>query len=126
MNMRGTDARHNVRSNSPVSQRIAIVGVLPLILLLVSIASAQTFDGTSLGTVTDPNGAVIPGAQITIKSTSTGLERSTTTDENGNYTVPELPIGPYQVRVEHAGFVPSRVENVSVEVASERRIDVKM
>ena len=124
--MHGTDARHTVHSNAPVSHKIAIVRVLPLILLLASIGSAQTFRGTILGTVTDPNGAVIPGAKITVRNTSTGLERSTSTDENGNYSVPELPIGPYEVRVEHTGFVPSRVENVSVEVASERRIDVKL
>jgi hypothetical protein len=39
-----------------------------------SVASAQTFRGTILGTVTDPNGAVVPAATITVKNTSTGLE----------------------------------------------------
>ena len=97
-----------------------------LILLISAIASAQTFRGTILGTVTDPNGAVVAGAKVTVKNTSTGLERSTTTDEAGNYTVPELPIGPYEVRVEQTGFVTSVVSNVTAEVASERRVDVKL
>src|SRR4029079_8892005 len=107
-----------------MSLKSSIPRALPLILLLASVVSAQTFRGTILGTVTDPNGAVVPGAKVTVKNTSTGLERSTTTDESGNYSVPELPIGPYEVRVEQSGFVASRVENVSVEVASERRVDV--
>src|SRR5262249_34202868 len=85
-----------------------------------------TFRGKILGTVTDPNGAVVSGANVTVKHTSTGLERATTTDDAGNYTVAELPIGPYEVRVEHTGFVRSVVSNVAVEVASERRVEVKL
>ncbi len=53
---------------------------LLLILLLAAVASAQTFRGTILGTITDPNGAVVAGAKIRVKNTSTGLERTTTTD----------------------------------------------
>ncbi len=97
-----------------------------LISFLTAGVSAQTFRGTILGTVTDPNGAVVSGAKVTVKNTSTALERSTTSDDAGNYTVAELPIGPYEVRVEQSGFVPSLVSNVTVEVASERRVDVKL
>ncbi|HYK22836.1 MAG TPA: carboxypeptidase regulatory-like domain-containing protein [Pyrinomonadaceae bacterium] len=97
-----------------------------LILFASTLAAAQTFRGTILGTVTDPNGAVVPGAKVTAKNTSTGLERSTTTDEAGNYTLPELPIGPYEVRVEQTGFATAIVSNVTVAVASERRIDVNL
>ena len=108
-------------------QRTAIAAnVLALILFLAAVVPAQTFRGTILGTVTDPNGALVAGAKVTAKNTSTGLERSTTTDEAGNYTVAELPIGPYEVRVEQQGFVPSVVSNVTVEVALERRVDVKL
>ena len=102
------------------------VRVLLLIPLLTTVVSAQTFRGTILGTITDPNDAVVAGATITVKNTSTGLERSTGTDSTGNYTVPELPIGPYEVRVEQPGFVTAVVSNVMVEVASERRVDVKL
>src|SRR5262245_48643828 len=80
---------------------------LLLMSLLAAVASAQTFRGTILGTVTDPNGALVTGAKVTVKNTSTGLERSTTTDDAGNYTVAELPIGSYEVRVEQTGFQPS-------------------
>src|ERR1043165_6073769 len=110
-----------------MSHRISQVArVLPLILILTAFASAQTFRGTILGTVTDPSGALVTGARVTVKNTNTGLERSTTTDDAGNYTVAELPIGPYELRVEQTGFVASVVSNVMVEVASDRRVDVKL
>jgi Carboxypeptidase regulatory-like domain/TonB dependent receptor len=97
-----------------------------LIIFATTIASAQTFRGTILGTVSDPNGAVVAGAKVTAKNTSTGLERSTTTDEAGNYTIAELPIGVYEVRVEQTGFTTAVVSSIAVAVASERRIDVNL
>ena len=105
-------------------QRLSYAPVF--ILVLAAVASAQTFRGTILGTVTDPNGAVVAGATITVKNTSTGLERTTSTDSEGNYSVAELPVGPYEVRVEQQGFTTSVVSNVLVEVASERRVDVAL
>jgi hypothetical protein len=97
-----------------------------LIFLLAIVAAAQTFRGTILGTVFDPNGALVAGAKITVKNTNTGLERTATTDEAGNYTVAELPIGPYEVRVEQSGFNTHTVSNITVEVASERRVDITL
>src|SRR5690242_21133323 len=94
-----------------------------LILFVATVTAAQTFRGTILGTVSDPNGAVVGGAKVIAKNTSTGLERSTTTDEAGNYTIPELPVGTYEVRVEQTGFTTGVVSGVAVAVASERRID---
>src|SRR6185436_5480489 len=99
---------------------------LVLTMLLAIVASAQTFRGTILGTVFDQNGALVAGAKITVKNTNTGLERTTTTDDSGNYSVPELPVGPYEVRVEQSGFNTNTVSNVTVEVASERRVDVTL
>src|SRR5262249_14285050 len=103
-----------------------IAHVLLFISLLSLTVSAQTFRGTILGTIVDPQGALVPGAKITVRNTSTGLERSTTSDEAGNYTVPELPVGPYEVGVEMTGFAKATVTNVRVEVAGERRVDVML
>src|SRR5690349_4309147 len=103
-----------------------MVHALVLITLLAVVASAQTFRGTILGTISDPNGAVVAGATIRVKNTSTGLERTATTDSEGNYSVAELPIGPYEVRVEQPGFTTLLVSNVTVEVASERRVDATL
>ena len=88
--------------------------------------SAQTFRGTILGTVTDPNGAVVPAATVTAKNLATGIERSTVTDEFGNYSLPELQTGTYEVTVEKSGFQIYKVTSVVVEVSAERRVDIAM
>ena len=64
---------------------LALLLLFPLTLTI----PAQTFRGTILGTVTDPNGAFVAGAKVTVRNVNTGLERSTTTDDAGNYTVAE-------------------------------------
>ncbi|HXR99720.1 MAG TPA: carboxypeptidase regulatory-like domain-containing protein, partial [Pyrinomonadaceae bacterium] len=104
--------------------RIALT--LLFIALLSLTISAQTFRGTILGTVTDPAGALMPGAKVTVKNLNTGLERSTVTDDAGNYTVAELPIGLYEVRVEVSGFNPRVITNINVGVASELRVDANL
>ncbi len=95
-------------------------------LLAAAPLSAQTFRGTILGTVTDPSGAVLPGAKVTVKNTGTGLERTTETSADGSYSVPELPIGTYTVTVTQAGFQTFLATGVTVDVASERRVDAGM
>ena len=87
-------------------------------------AAAQTFRGTILGTVVDQQGGAVAEAKVTAKNTGTGLERSTVTDAAGNFSIPELPIGTYDVTVQKSGFKPTRFTGVIVEVASERRLDV--
>ena len=90
------------------------------------LALAQTFRGSILGTVTDPQGAVVTGANVKAKNVNTGIERTTVTDDAGNYSIPELPIGRYEVAVESRGFQPAVVTGIKVEVASERRVDVEL
>ncbi len=99
---------------------------LAIIFFAAATLSAQTFRGTILGTVTDPSGAVITGAKVTAKNTGTGLERSTDTSADGSYSLPELPIGTYDVTVTQSGFQTFIAKGVTVDVASERRIDAAM
>jgi hypothetical protein len=94
--------------------------------LFAASVSAQTFRGSILGTVTDPNGAVVPNVTVTAKNTGTGLERTATTDGEGNYTITELPIGTYNVVVSAKGFASFTVANVAVEIAGEKRADVNL
>src|SRR5437588_5593331 len=77
---------------------------LTLMLLLVTLASGQTFRGTVLGTVTDASGATVAGAAVTVRNTDTGLVRRTETQTDGSYRIPELPIGTYDVTIEKSGF----------------------
>src|SRR5579864_8933123 len=67
--------------------------ILAWVVLVSATLVAQTFRGTILGTVTDPSGAVVSGAQVEVKNTGTGQVRSTTTSGDGSYSVAELPIG---------------------------------
>jgi hypothetical protein len=86
--------------------------------------NAQTFRGTILGTVTDTSGLAISGATVTVRNTDTGLIRTVTSSDGGEYSAPELPIGTYSVSVEKSGFKIGVVNGISVEVSSERRADV--
>jgi hypothetical protein len=103
--------------------------VLTSIFFLSALAingNAQTFRGTILGTVTDSSGAAVSGATVSVKNTGTGLLRTVTTDDDGNYSAPELPIGTYSVTVEKSGFKAGLVSGISVEVSTERRADVAL
>jgi len=100
--------------------------ILAFVLLATVSLMAQTFRGTILGTVTDPTGAVVAGAKVTVKNTGTGLERSTETSADGSYSLPELPIGTYTITVTQTGFQTFVATGVAVDVAAERRVDASM
>jgi len=100
--------------------------LLTLILFSGIVCFGQTFRGAIQGTVTDPNGAVVPGAEVTITSPETGLTRTAQTDTEGMFIVSELPIGTYQVTVKKAGFHDVTVKNVKVEVSTTTRADVPL
>lgn len=105
---------------------LVVAFLLISICLISTSASAQTFRGTILGTVSDPQGAVVSAAKVTVHNVNTGLERSTQTSADGSYSVPELPTGTYTVTVSQSGFQTSVTSNVPIDVAAERRVDVTM
>jgi len=100
------------------------LSVLLWLLLVSSSLLAQTFRGTILGSVTDPQGAVVAGAKVTAHNIDTGLERTTQTSADGSYSLPELPIGTYTVTVTQSGFQTAVTSKVAVNVAAEKRVDV--
>ena len=85
-----------------------------------SIAVAQTVTGTLQGTVTDPNGAVVAGAQIVIRNVETGQERTVTANSNGFYVAPFLPLGRYHVTAELKGFTRALTENIEINLNQTR------
>ena len=89
-------------------------------------APVQTFRGAILGTVVDPQGAVVGGAAVTARNQGTGVERTAVTDDLGAFSIPELPIGRYEVTVQAKGFQTARVTDIQVAVAGERRVDVQL
>src|ERR1039457_3976982 len=85
--------------------------------LMVSSAFAQSETGTITGTVTDPTGAVVPNAKITVKGTTTGSVRTITTNSSGSYTVTNLQPAEYTVTAEVSGFATLQ-QQVTVSVGS--------
>ena len=81
-------------------------------------------NGRILGTVTDPSGAVIASAKVTIVDTQRGSARVLMTDQAGEYNAPTLIPGNYTVRVEVQGFKTLDRPNVVVEVGKEIRVDL--
>lgn len=86
---------------------------------------SQTETGTIFGTVTDPTGALVKGAAITVTNTATGAKRTATTGADGTYTISSLPPGPYQVTISTAGFAEQK-ESVTVTVGSQTSISSRL
>jgi len=111
-------------SGKASATRTVVLLFLFLSLGTPAVLRAQTFRGTILGTVTDNTKAIVPGVDVSVKNTQTGIERATITDGAGNFIIPELPIGTYELTAQLAGFQKVVVRDLKVEVAGERRVDV--
>src|SRR5260370_18031980 len=100
-----------------------------LLILLVSLVSllpirAQEAGGTILGVVTDPSGAAVANANVSIKNVATGVERSVPTNDDGVYVAPNLVPGGYEVRIDAAGFSPPGFVHNGVTVGGPPPINV--
>jgi hypothetical protein len=78
--------------------------VFSVLSLVVSLSTAQVQNGQFAGTVTDPTGAAIANAKVTVTNAATALNLSTTTNSSGSYTVKEVPLGIYKVNGELIKF----------------------
>src|SRR6267154_5274032 len=101
------------------------LAVFALLALTVS-AFAQVPNGQITGTVTDPSGAAIPNAKVTVTNPATGFSTSTTSNSSGNYTVREVPVGTYKVAAEAAGFKTVSNTDVVVNAGTIAHVDAKM
>ena len=113
------------------SRSIAISGMIVLLFAFLASVStpaamAQTFRGSIQGTIMDSSGAAVPGAQVKVFSASTGLQRTLTGNEQGEYVASELPLGTYSVTVEKKGFRTTTLTQIPVSVGSPTRADVKL
>ncbi|HEU5452252.1 MAG TPA: carboxypeptidase-like regulatory domain-containing protein [Terriglobales bacterium] len=82
--------------------------------------------GTIVGTVTDPSGAVIPGATVSISDAATGLSRTTTTNDQGRYVISTVNPGTYAISVTKQGFSATKVSNQVVSVGQQLTANVQM
>ena len=88
--------------------------------------NAQTLDTGILGLITDPSGAVIAGASVTVTNTGTGIKRLAATAPDGKYEIRYLVPGQYTVDVVSPGFRPARASNLSIQINQQARLDFSM
>jgi hypothetical protein len=109
---------------------LKVLGVVSCVCLLSSIftiqLAAQSERARIVGTVHDPQGAVVPGANVTIINVATGVESKTIADNEGYYHVFELPIGSYKVKVAREGFSTVETAAYTLEINQVQRIDVTL
>lgn len=86
----------------------------------------QSFTGRIVGTVTDPSGSVVSGAEVRISNPATGLAAAVRTNEDGNFTAAELPRGDYQIEVSHPGFKQFVRRGIQLSVGQQARVDVRL
>ena len=95
-------------------------------LMLVRLLVAQNPTATMVGTIRDESGAVIVGADLEIRNTGTAIARKAVTNQRGEFTVPDLAPGPYEVIITHAGFRTVRQTDIVLEMDQVARMDFKL
>src|SRR5689334_16527059 len=103
---------------------------LPVLLLLVLLASqstlAQTVVGRISGTVQDANGAGVPNASVKVINTANNSERTVTSDDNGFYTITNLPVAVYSIEAEAKGYKKALLSGQSVTADGRVTVDLKL
>src|SRR5688572_29439901 len=97
-----------------VSKIMRAVSLTSIVLAMAFSLAAQSNTGSITGVITDPNGAVIPNATVTVTNQGTNETRTVQTDEEGRYDVPSLSTGTYTVEATGAGFQSSSVKDLKL------------
>ena len=110
--------------------QLSIRRLLICLFALVSVGCAagwaQTFEGSFTGTLTDPMGAVIPGALVTVQEVDKGFSRGVITDSDGSYGIPLLPPGRYRLSAQKEGFAKSARGPITLLVNQHLRVDLAL
>lgn len=106
--------------------RRVIIGLVLLSICGAQSAIGQAVYGSIVGNVTDPSGASVPNAKVTITDVGKGVSFNVTTNEAGNYSQQHLIVGTYEVRVEIAGFATAVQQNVQVNVDSATQANIEL
>ena len=118
---------NHVRSSFSISN--AAIAALTISAILTSLAIVtgrgfgQAITGSVVGTVRDASGAVVEGAKVTAKNKATGVSQSTVSSSDGNYTIPNVPPGAYDISAQMAGFNTAVAPQNVVEVQQTTRVD---
>jgi hypothetical protein len=102
------------------------LAVFAILVIAATMAVAQTSSGSVSGTVTDPTGGVISAAKIHAVQTETGASFDTVTTDSGIYAFPALPVGPYQLTLDQAGFKQLVRSNIEVRLGERITLDLQL
>ena len=105
---------------------LAVSGLLFLLLATLPMFAQLGTQGAILGVVTDPTGAVISGAEVTVTNIDTGLKRNAVTNDGGIFEVLALPIGSYSVSVGMKGFRTWSLDRTQLTVGERKRLSPKL
>jgi outer membrane receptor protein involved in Fe transport len=120
-------ARHRLQSIVKATTQCLVAAVLAICALLcLPAAQAQLYTGSIAGTVKDPSGAIVSGAQIRATDTEKGFEFSATSDSSGRYVIRELPPSNYVVTANASGFKTQRKAAVRIDVNQNASVDFSM
>ncbi len=89
-------------------------------------ARAQYENGSLIGTIHDSTGAVVANAEVTVTNVGTGIVSRVVSNGAGDYEIPSLRVGIYNVKAEEAGFAPAEARNITISVAGRQRIDLTL
>jgi hypothetical protein len=111
--------RRNVGVQSPCSSRSLRFFVIPVFFCLFASSAFAQFDtGTIAGIVTDPSGAVVPQAAVTIVNTGTSVRRTLQADRNGSFVASGVPYGNYIVSATASGFKEAKSQTIVLNVGA--------
>src|SRR5579871_2947114 len=96
------------------------------LLVVVTAANSQTFRGAINGTVTDPSGAAVPNATVKATESATGLDHTTVTSSEGQFSFQDIPLGFYKVSVSASGFPTTNIDKVEVVAGTIYTLNVQM
>ncbi|HSU24821.1 MAG TPA: carboxypeptidase-like regulatory domain-containing protein, partial [Pyrinomonadaceae bacterium] len=108
------------------SFRLAAMALMSLFIGLGSVFAQSTVTGGINGTVTDPQGSVVPNASITVTNVGTNNSVTVTSNSDGGYRVANLQPGTYRVAATVSGFAPAKAENIIVEVGQTTAVDIPL
>jgi hypothetical protein len=106
--------------------RLLTICMFFLVFLALCAPAAFAQEATIVGTVTDPTGAAVPNASISIVNNDTGVERTIPTNGDGQYVAPDLHIGRYTVRANATGFKIAEQKGITLNVGDRTRVDFKL
>ena len=103
-----------------------IIFIFPGVLLLPASAARGAVTGSISGTVTDPQGKVVPDADVTVREAGTGIKHETRSNGSGYYTLPVLPVGRYELVAQATGFKSYRREDIVLDTDAALTLDCQL